>query len=120
MKYQQVKKFASKLRKNQTQEEKILWEHLRNKKLKGRKFLRQHPICYESYNNEHHFYIPDFYCSREKLIVELDGKVHLKQKSKDERRDSILKSKGFKVIRIKNEEIKNIQTVLEKITASFN
>mgnify|MGYP006286694727 CR=1 FL=1 len=119
MKYRQVKNFASKLRKEQTREEELLWRYLRKKRLKGRKFLRQHPICYESYKNNHHFFIPDFYCAKEKLIIELDGKVHANQKSKDKKRDSILISKGYKVLRIENDELHNIKRVLEKIVSSF-
>ncbi len=36
--------FARQLRKQQTPEETILWALLRNRKYKGYKFLRQHPI----------------------------------------------------------------------------
>jgi very-short-patch-repair endonuclease len=119
MKYHEIKYVSSRLRKNQTNEEKILWKFLRMRKLKGRRFLRQHPILYESIGKELFFFIPDFYCAEEKLIVELDGKVHLSQRKKDKRRDDILKSKGYKIIRIKNEEIKNIQAVLDRISRCF-
>ncbi|MBA7525273.1 hypothetical protein ES705_17424 [subsurface metagenome] len=58
------------LRKNATLAEKELCTYLKRKKLNGRKFRRQHSIGY---------YIVDFYCSSEKLIIELDGKIHLKK-----------------------------------------
>ncbi|WP_052304133.1 DUF559 domain-containing protein [Caldithrix abyssi] len=43
----QIKQFVRELRKNQTKYELILWEALRNRRLEGKKFLRQHPIQYE-------------------------------------------------------------------------
>ena len=120
MKYQEIKKIAKGLRNHQTPSEKLLWEFLRDKKLKGRRFLRQHPIIYESKGNEHFFFIPDFYCKKEMLIVELDGPVHDTQKEMDRRRDLILQSKNFKVLRIRNSELVNIDTVLNKIAREFN
>jgi len=55
------------LRNNLTEAESLLWEVLKGKKLAGRKFRRQHSIGY---------YIVDFYCPSEKLIIELDGQHH--------------------------------------------
>jgi len=49
-------------------------------------------------------------------MIELDGKIHLKRKGADNIKDDNLVSKGFKVIRIKNEELKDIEGVLEKIS----
>ena len=120
MKYSEIKKLASSLRKNQTPSEKILWKYLRKRRLKGRKFLRQHPIIYESNKSEHFFYIPDFYCAKEKLVIEVDGKIHDFQKEKDEHRDLILKDKGVKILRIKNEELENIENVIRKIIECFS
>jgi very-short-patch-repair endonuclease len=119
MKYYEIKRFARKLRNNQTPSEKMLWPFLRNRQLEGRRFLRQHPIIYESRNNNHKFYIPDFYCKKESLIIELDGKVHESQKERDKRRDLILASRGLRILRIKNEELINIGEVLEKINMEF-
>ncbi len=119
MHYKEIKKIASRLRNNQTPEEKLLWMHLRRRKLKGRKFLRQHPIIYESDKKEHFFFIPDFYCAEEKLVIELDGKIHDFQKEHDYNRDMILKEKGLRTMRIKNEELKNINEVLILISSKF-
>ena len=115
MKYYDIKARARELRKNQTPEERVLWEYLRKHKLQGFKFLRQHPIIYESNKNEHFFFIPDFYCAKAKLIVELDGEIHKKTIEYDINRDLILKSMGLKILRIKNSELKDITTVLRKI-----
>lgn len=80
-----------------TAAEKILWERLKGKQL-GVKFRRQHVI--ESF-------IPDFVALSIKLIVEVDGKIHLKQETKDMERTFFLEQMGYKVIRFKNEEIEN-------------
>jgi very-short-patch-repair endonuclease len=115
MKYSEIKRIASDLRKNQTAEEKILWKRIRNRQLKGKRFLRQHVIIYESDQNDHYFFIPDFYCSEEKLIIELDGGIHENQLEKDLRRDDILKSKGYRILRFRNEEIVYIDDIIKKI-----
>jgi very-short-patch-repair endonuclease len=121
MKWSEIKEIAARLRNNQTPSEILLWKEIRNKKLKGRKFLRQHPIIYDADrdNNEFFFYIPDFYCASEKLIIELDGKVHDFQKERDYRRDEILIANNLRVLRIKNEELGYIQHVLQKIILEF-
>ena len=61
---------AKNLRKNSTDVEKILWQQLRSRQLKGYKFKRQVPIG---------SYIVDFLCPFTKLIVELDGGLHAEQ-----------------------------------------
>jgi very-short-patch-repair endonuclease len=102
---------AKELRKSMTEAEDILWKHLRNKKLNGLKFRRQHPLD---------IFIADFYCHEKKLVIELDGGIHdiLEQKEYDEGRTSELEGKGFKVIRFRNEEIMNdLEDVLNRILA---
>ena len=81
----------------------------------GFKFLRQQPVFYGSTLNQRLFFVPDFYCAEKKLIIELDGKIHDFQKEYDKNRDSILNELGLKVIRFKNEELKDMSTVLNKI-----
>jgi len=120
MKYHEIKKIARKLRLNQTPSERLLWSYISNRKVEGRKFLRQHPIIYDSYRNEHFFFIPDFYCRSELLIIELDGPIHKQQIESDRKRDAILKSKKYRILRIQNEELINIELVLEKIKSEFN
>ena len=115
MNKEQIIKFARELRKNQTPAEKLLWANLRNRRLAGHKFLRQHPIAYLGYNNYHRYFIVDFYCAEKKLVIELDGKIHDFQKEYDENREAILTDLGLKVIRFKNEELEDIRNVLDKI-----
>ncbi len=119
MKYHEIKNITRRLRDNVTPEEEILWRHLRLRKLEGRKFLRQHAIIYESRGKENFFFVPDFYCASEKLVVELDGKIHERQKEKDKHRDEILINKRLRIIRIKNEELQDISKVLNKIKSHF-
>ena len=49
----------------------------------------------------------DFYCYQTKLVVELDGPIHLKRKKEDRLRDSMIKLMGIRVIRFKNEMVEN-------------
>jgi very-short-patch-repair endonuclease len=95
--------------------EEILWQSLRRRQLCNAKFLRQHPIIYESLDNQHWFYIPDFYCAEKKLVIELDGHVHDYQKDSDEQRDKVLSEMGLRILRFNNEELLKIQDVLKRI-----
>jgi very-short-patch-repair endonuclease len=121
MKWIEIKEIASKLRNNPTEAEEILWRIVRNKQLLGRKFLRQHAVLYEinRFNNDFFFFIPDFYCASEKLVIELDGPIHNFQKERDYKRDEILRGKGLKVLRINNNELKNIELIKLKIISAF-
>jgi very-short-patch-repair endonuclease len=104
------------LRQRETPAEKLLWDHLRNRKLSNHKFLRQYPICVDSKFGKSLYYIPDFYCHKMKLVVEADGPVHNFKKEYDRNRDEVLTALGLKILRFKNEEILNdIQSVLNKI-----
>jgi very-short-patch-repair endonuclease len=97
----------------QTPAETLLWQHLRNRRLKGHKFRRQHPIS---------DFIADFYCAEQKLIIELDGGYHDEpdQQQYDEGRTCELKDIGIKVIRFTNQEVLNcIKDVLERIIAEL-
>lgn len=42
----------------------------------------------------------DFYASRHKLIVEVDGGYHLERATADARRDRALVRRGYRVLRI--------------------
>jgi len=68
---------------------------LKSRKLDGRKFRRQYSIGY---------YIVDFCCPSEKLIIELDGDSHGEyHKMQDyEKSDNKLLRLGFTVLRFEN------------------
>jgi very-short-patch-repair endonuclease len=115
VKYSEIKARATEFRKNPTDAEILLWRHLRNHKMEGFKFLRQHPIVYDRNSDEHFFFIPDFYCSAVRLAIELDGDIHKNAIERDVNRDSILNRLGIKVLRIKNSELKDMEFVLNRI-----
>jgi very-short-patch-repair endonuclease len=105
----QIFRQADELRWNMTKAEKLLWDRLKEKKLNGYKFRRQHPILR---------FIVDFYCHSENLVIELDGEVHNDefQNQYDEERTKVLVESGLKVIRFKNEEVfDEIENVIEEI-----
>ena len=110
--YKGITLLARNLRKNQTTSEELLWEVLRRKNLSGYKFLRQHPIFYSVKNKWVEFFIADFYCAGLKLIIELDGRIHENNKEYDSERDLKLLNKGIYVVRIKNEELGDMNSVI--------
>jgi very-short-patch-repair endonuclease len=77
-----AKQVCRELRKNSTEAENILWERIRNRKLDGKKFLRQHPLYYDLTGRES-FFVADFYCFEERLVIELDGQYHKYRLKKD-------------------------------------
>lgn len=120
MNYLEVKLLSRKLRKNQTPYEKHLWSKIRNRQLEGFKFLRQHPIIYDRNGNDLNIFIPDFYCPASRLAVEVDGGVHLNTGDYDKWRDEIIISMEIEVIRITNEELMNMESVLKKIRGKLS
>jgi len=113
--YKSITELARELRKNPTNSEKVMWELLRKRRFEGLKFLRQFPIIHEQIGSQRFFYIADFYCAEKRLIIELDGPIHLQRKEYDSNRDDVLKNLGFHVLRINNEEVKEAEEVLLKI-----
>ncbi|MBN8685732.1 MAG: DUF559 domain-containing protein [Chitinophagales bacterium] len=100
---------ARALRKRETYTESVLWELLRNKKLDGLKFRRQHPLIE---------YIADFYCHEIKLVIELDGTVHNEDVNTDydTARTIWMEELGVSVLRFSNYEVEHsIGLVLNKI-----
>jgi len=109
--------FCRELRQRETEAEKVLWFHLRNRKLLGYKFLRQHPVCVESAFGKSLYYIPDFYCHHAKLVIEADGPIHQFKKEYDKNRDEVLKAFNLTILRFENHEILNdLETVLCRIS----
>ncbi|GAB3290493.1 endonuclease domain-containing protein [Hymenobacter tenuis] len=101
------------LRSNLTPAEALLWKALQRSQLAGRKFRRQHGIGP---------YIVDFYCSAEKLVVELDGAGHFTAsgEAQDVERDAYVGGLGLKVLRFENKlVVQHIESVLAAIEAAF-
>ncbi len=103
MKYSQIQAYARELRKNQTKAEAFFWSKVRNRQFLGLKFNRQFILEYENSS----YFIADFHCYEKRLIVEIDGKIHLKQIEEDQNREDIIKEMGYKILRLKNEEVMN-------------
>ncbi len=88
---------ARELRRNMTETEILLWDSLRKKRLDGYRFRKQHVVKR---------YILDFYCSKKKLAIEVDGPIHETRKEYDVQRDDYLKSIGIETLRFTNTEVK--------------
>src|SRR5690349_4347190 len=90
-----LRTFRKNLRSNLTPAEARLWSMIKNSQLDGRKFRRQHSFS---------GYILDFYCSSEKLGIELDGEVHLNERAAqyDYERDLFLTYFGVRILRFEN------------------
>src|SRR5699024_4929037 len=110
-----ITELARTLRNNPTESEKLLWKHLRRRQLKGYRFLRQKPLIYNDQQRKRYFYIADFYCTKARLVVELDGKIHEYQQEYDYNRDLVLARMNLRTLRIKNQELRNIEEVKNKI-----
>lgn len=102
---------ARQLRREATTAESLLWELLRDRRLLGRKFRRQHPIGQ---------FIADFFCDDARLIIEIDGAVHREptQQKRDRLREEILREHGFAILRFTNDQIlDHTEQVLQEIAA---
>lgn len=109
----ELKQRRKKLRNNATQAERHLWRYLKHSQLKGRKFRRQQSI---------NFYIVDFFCPEEKLVIELDGEPHFTPEGQkyDAERTKYFESLGLRVVRFENQDVLyNTDFVLEKIAGWF-
>ena len=96
-----------------TAAERTLWAKLRGYRFNEHRFHRQTSI---------ENYVVDFYCAEKKLILEIDGSVHLfyGKPQSDLKRQDYLEKLGFRVLRFTNEEVKNsIETVLLRVLAEL-
>jgi very-short-patch-repair endonuclease len=89
---------ARRLRRNQTPAENRLWAGLRGRRLQDNKFVRQHPVGP---------FTVDFLCRKATLVIEVDGATHSDDRDieYDARRTDYLKSQGYRVLRIQNDDI---------------
>ncbi|MBX3406805.1 MAG: DUF559 domain-containing protein [Phycisphaeraceae bacterium] len=100
---------AKALRRAMTGPELRLWAAIRDRQLGGYRFRRQHPFGP---------YILDFYCTSERLVVEVDGRTHFgnDQQVRDAERTEYLGTYGLRVIRVSNDAVlTNIEGVLRTI-----
>jgi very-short-patch-repair endonuclease len=98
---------ARKLRRESTEVEKRLWSRLRDGRLNGLSFRRQHSAGP---------FILDFYCPRLRLSVELDGSQHQTNELRDGQRTAWLRRCGVTELRFWNNDVtQNLAGVLETI-----
>jgi len=91
--------------------EALLWTNLKQSRLDGKKFRRQHGIGP---------YIADFYCPECRVIVELDGARHTGplEVERDDRRTRFMERFEIRVVRFENRQVfENLEGVLETIRA---
>ena len=87
---------ARRLRREQTDAERLLWRHLRGRRMRNAKFRRQHPIGP---------YFADFCSIERRLVIELDGSQHADLSLEDENRTAFLKSRDYRVLRFWNDQV---------------
>ena len=90
-----LQRFARDMRKDPTEAEAMLWQQLRGHATGGR-IRRQHAIDQ---------YIVDFVSLPKRLVVEVDGGIHLDQLAEDAARTERLKELGYDVIRFSNDDV---------------
>jgi very-short-patch-repair endonuclease len=99
------------LRNHPTVAEERLWKFLRMRQVAGYKFRRQCSVD---------SFIVDFYCSKVRLAVEIDGGVHDSKEriSYDKERKEYLAKYGISILRFTNVDVlTDIRDVLLKIEA---
>ena len=85
---------AKSLRGRMSDAEAMLWAKLRDGRLDGLAFRRQHPVGR---------YVADFACPSAALLIEADGGQHCA--AADSERDDNLRARGWKVLRFWNNDI---------------
>jgi len=104
-----LKQLSRNLRNHSTLSEVLLWVRLKSRQRLGFQFSRQKPI-----GN----YIADFYCSKLKLVIEIDGESHYGNEKKDKTRQAFLESLGLTVLRFDDDQVKKdmdgVLTVIDK------
>jgi very-short-patch-repair endonuclease len=98
---------AKELRRHMTDEETTLWNLLRRNQLDGFHFRRQQVIQGN---------IADFYCHKAKLVIEVDGPIHLRSRRRDAARDQLFRDLELVVLHVTNQEIcQDPQGVFDRI-----
>jgi len=93
-----------------TEAEIRLWSRLRDRRLAGHNFRRQHPLPP---------FVADFACVEARLIVEVDGGQH-QDSERDRARDKHLIENEWRVLRFWNNDVlANTDGVLQQILAAL-
>jgi len=108
-----LKQKARNPRKNMTDAEQRLWQHLRGKQLHGVQFYRQKPLGR---------YIVDFYAPAAHLAIELDGSQHNEPNGRryDAARERWLSEQGIRVLRFDDRQaLTETEAVLSAIEGAL-
>jgi very-short-patch-repair endonuclease len=100
------------LRADATDAEMLLWRRLRGRQLEDWKFRRQHPLGP---------FIVDFFCSRGRLAIEIDGGQHFEEEAQryDAERSRFLERCGIEVLRFNNDQVLAETDAVLEVIASF-
>lgn len=81
-----------------TPTEHLLWDRVRDRRLNGMKFRRQHAIGR---------FVIDFFCAEARLAVEIDGEIHddPEQQARDRERQGLIEEQAIRFIRFSNRMI---------------
>ena len=104
-----IRQYAREMRAGGTLAERKLWYFLRDRRLNGAKFRRQHRIG---------GFVADFYCPTARLVIEADGGGHGEplQAAHDEWRNRLLTELGVRIVRFGDGDIlRRTAEVLEAI-----
>src|SRR6195256_3430523 len=100
------------LRRDGSRAERICWHLLRDRRISGVKFRRQHPIGP---------YFADFACISRNLVIEIDGEHHAFQVEADARRTAAMEREGWQVLRFwANEVVQNPEGIWSAIEIALN
>jgi very-short-patch-repair endonuclease len=98
---------AAGMRRNMTESEARLWAELSGSKL-GVAFRRQVPLLGR--------FVVDFLAPAAKVVIEVDGGWHERRLRADARRDRVLESAGYRVVRFTVEDVLHeLASVVERI-----
>jgi very-short-patch-repair endonuclease len=86
---------ARALRRTPTPTEALLWQNLRSRQ-RGYKVRRQQPIGP---------FVVDFYIPKVRLIVEIDGLIHIEQQDKDREPQVLLEQLGLRFVRFSTAQV---------------
>lgn len=102
-----IRTWAREMRGRMTDAEALLWNLLRNRRIAGTKFRRQHPMGR---------YILDFYCDEKRLCIELDGGQHMNTAGYEQYRNAWLNTQGIHILRFWNNQVlAETENVMEAI-----
>jgi len=101
------------MRKQPSQAERVVWDIVRDRRVLGFKFRRQHPV-----DN----YIADFACVEARLTIEIDGRSHdvEAQRVRDDARTKRLGELGWRILVARDDDVLRDASVMsERIAAAL-